>query len=180
MNIKKRKIPLIILAVALGAICLGIFLTQSSSNSEVGDAASVATDNALASGENWPKRCNMNKCEIVQMSYIKKDNKDVKFIELAISKKSSKEAVLGLSVPLGISLQEGIILDVNTEDKEAIQIPMKSCYSSGCVAVANLSANFLRDMSNGKNLIVILTTTQGERLKASVPLSGFAKSFEAL
>ena len=182
----------ILLSIVAGAviliICFYAFKDMPESNAEefvnqnMPSAGKTAGDASTQPVENWGKRCNEDngKCEIVQTAYIKQNDRPARFVEIALSKNSDTETLVFVSVPLGVSVQNGVILDANEKDDQLEVVPMKTCYANGCVAVAKLKPEFVNDMKMGKDITIYFTALNGKKVQTKFSLIGFTKAYDAL
>jgi len=83
-----------------------------------------------------------------------------------------------LRMPLGIWLPEGVVLRIDRG--ETRQVPVQTCYESGCRTVVALESELLSEMKSGERLEIVLHNDKGEPVSIPVSLSGFKRGVETL
>lgn len=129
----------------------------------------------------WVKRCNEQQpphCELFQRLSVRETGQ--RLIEVAIGFPAGADrAQVGLILPLGIAVAEGIRLRVDDQDT-ALSLPVQSCGSDGCMAIAMVDEAFVNDLRLGKILAVDMLDSQGQRIRIQLSLSDFAEGFATL
>jgi invasion protein IalB len=80
--------------------------------------------------------------------------------------------------PTGIVVGRGIVLDAGTE--EPITIPFQACTPTGCVAVANLAADFVETLSRTESASAVVFPIGGQGVRLILSVKGLAESLVAL
>lgn len=169
--------------MAIGAVAvigLGAFFM---SGGETGAQSATPQAKPQTAQENWIKRCNEDgsRCEIVQSIFITRDEETNRLLEVVVAKSDDKAAnMIAVTAPLGINLEGGVILDANTEDDQATQMPYKTCMPSGCLAVGRVESTLVEDMKKGEAMSVFFTRQDGQRIEVKLSLNGFTKAYDQL
>lgn len=78
-----------------------------------------------------------------------------------------------VTVPLNRAIPAGVLLKI--DDKKPIPFKYSFCHIGGCVAETEMTADLLKSMKSGKNMIVATMDIGGKQVPFHVPLKGFAK-----
>ena len=85
-------------------------------------------------------------------------------------------------MPLGFVMPPGIGINVDGEKKATaayvICIPGQQKQPSACIAQVAVSDEFIAALRKGKQLDLMITTTQGKTVPVAVTLAGFAKTYD--
>ena len=92
--------------------------------------------------------------------------------------KGSKQPVLFITLPLGVTLAPGLALQV--DEGEAMRIPYERCLGIGCRASTLLGDKMIAVMKKGKQAKVVFADPQGKQVAVPVSLSGFTAAFNSL
>lgn len=102
--------------------------------------------------------------------------------ELAVTVQAPATAgglpVAAITPPWGILLSRGLVLQV--DGQAAVQIPIRTCYPSGCRADFTLIESLNGQLQKGKTLKVSMATAGGQALAIDVPLAGYPKAYARL
>lgn len=89
-----------------------------------------------------------------------------------------KEAVMVITLPLGVILPPGVQLEVG--EGKAARVPINTCLPSGCQAGVQLDKEFTTRLKKGKQLAVTFVTPAGKPVKAPISLSGFTAGLDSM
>ncbi len=89
-----------------------------------------------------------------------------------------KDAVLIITLPLGIILPPGIQLTVG--EGKAAKVPVTTCLPQGCQAGAQLDKEFTERLKKGNKLIVTFLGPDGKQINAPISLSGFTAGLDSM
>ena len=132
----------------------------------------------------WRSRCgkdektgkeSKDKCEVYQRISVKKTK--ARIAEMALGfpidekGKKSKSARGVVILPLGILLENGIVMKIDDEKPAVFKV--RFCTNSGCVAYVNLDKKLLTSMKKGKNINFIFKSSVGQDVNIVMSLKGF-------
>ena len=89
-----------------------------------------------------------------------------------------KEAVMILTLPLGVILPPGIQLTVG--EGKAARVPVTTCLPQGCQAGVQLDEEFTARLKKGKQMIVTFLGPDGKQINAPISLSGFTAGMDSI
>lgn len=87
----------------------------------------------------------------------------------------TRSPVLMVRVPLGLSLEGGVTL--NVDGAGARSLPLQTCDNSGCYAGAPLPEDLLAAMRAGAKLEIAFQNLNKEPIKIAMSLVGFSDAF---
>ncbi|MEN8214103.1 MAG: invasion associated locus B family protein [Pseudomonadota bacterium] len=142
--------------------------------------------------KDWIKECEMVKgpedkevelCQISQTLTNKELDKPM--LKVAVGYVPGKEeAVMVITLPLGIILPPGIQLTIlkgkEKDEGKAAQMPVTSCLPAGCQAGVQLDKEFTARLKKGSRLVVTFLGPDGKQVNAPVSLSGFTAGLESM
>jgi invasion protein IalB len=85
-------------------------------------------------------------------------------------------ARLQILLPVGLYLQSGVKLKVDSSTREAV-VPYTWCFSNVCVAAAPASSEMIRALEKSRTLSVDVADTNLVILTATVPVGQFAAAY---
>ncbi len=116
-------------------------------------------------------------CHIFQNLTTKEDGKQI--LNAMIGYLPAKdEAVMILTLPLGIALPPGIQLQI--DDGKAARAPIETCTPQGCRVGVPLTKEFITTMKKGNQMKVTFANLQRKGLTVPVSLSGFSAGLKEL
>jgi invasion protein IalB len=86
-------------------------------------------------------------------------------------------ARLQILLPVGLYLQSGVKLKVDTSARE-VEIPFNWCFSNLCVAAAPASRDMIKALERSQKLSVDVVDTNFVTLTATIPVGQFAAAYE--
>jgi invasion protein IalB len=89
-----------------------------------------------------------------------------------------KDAVLIITLPLGVILPPGVQLTVG--EGKAARVPVTTCLPQGCQAGAQLDKEFTERLKKGDKLIVTFIGPDGKQVNAPISLSGFTAGLDSI
>ncbi len=102
--------------------------------------------------------------------------------ELAITVQAPAKAgdlpIAVVTPPWGILLARGLVLQVDAQ--AAVQIPIRTCYPSGCRADFTLIESLNGQLQKGTTLKISMASAGGQALTIDVPLAGYPKAYARL
>lgn len=159
-------------------------------------AASAVTPQTPPSNPDWKKRCQDIKegekvtgqyCEGVQSLYVIQNDKEGKpgtpqrIAELAVGfppGTSTKTAQAVVILPLGIVVNEKIIVEVDGSSIEKIET--RFCDNGGCVALFNLDKGALEKMRKGQEISFRTKSAGNQPVLIGLPLSAFGSVMDEI
>ena len=84
--------------------------------------------------------------------------------------------LLRITVPLGMQLQHGTRMIVDTEPP--LTAPYFMCFPNGCMADYEASADTVAKFKKGKTLTIQAINMQGTAISLPLPLGDFAKAYD--
>ncbi len=89
-----------------------------------------------------------------------------------------KEAVMIITLPLGVILPPGVQLTVG--EGKAARVPITTCLPQGCQAGAQLDNEFTARLKKGSKMIVTFIGPDGKQVNAPISLSGFTAGIDSM
>lgn len=136
---------------------------------------------AGASASGWATSCaslsrqGSQDCTISQSVQLARTGQVVARVSVRVPGDTRQAAVL-IELPLGLHLPAGVRLQV--DDGRPSELPFQTCQAQGCLAGAPLDGDVLGALKTGKQLTLATQFSTREPLTLSLPLDGFASSFE--
>ena len=131
----------------------------------------------------WYLKCitgekNKEKCLISQSITGKKNKVRLALISINYPRTGEKP-ILTFYVPLGISLVPGLVYNIDTGNE--INIPLRVCTETGCIARTLLDQKTIAVLQTGRELNVsFFIGKNSKKINLSASLIGFTKAFAAL
>lgn len=93
-----------------------------------------------------------------------------------IEPEGDPKKILRVTLPLGMQLVHGtrVIIDQN----QPMTAPYVICFTNGCMADYEASAQMIEQLKKGKGLIVQAINANGQPISLVLPLNDFAKAYE--
>ena len=91
---------------------------------------------------------------------------------------SKKDAVMIITLPLGVILPPGVQLTVG--EGKAARVPITTCLPQGCQAGVQLDKEFTERLKKGTKLIVTFLGPDGKQINAPISLSGFTAGIDSI
>ena len=173
-----------------GLTALFIITAQDAKPAASEKKSEAAAEQQLPEGveqfKDWIKECETVKgpedkeIELCQISQTLTNTEiDQPMMKVAVGYVPDKpEAVMVVTLPLGVILPPGIQLEVG--DGKAARVPINTCLPSGCQAGVQLDKEFTERLKKGKTLEVSFAAPTGQAIKAPISLSGFTAGLESL
>ena len=177
---KNLKIICIVLVISIVAGFM-VLSGNGKGTSAQESAAPAATKAAEAQSSGWQKRCvddSEKQCEIFQIIGVGTKEKAMRLSEVAVSLRDDNVIMLGATLPLGITLLQGVGLQI--DDGKMMQMPFKTCNTLGCIAISKITPDVLTDMKNGGILNVYFFDGANKKIKVQLTLVGFTKAIQSL
>lgn len=165
------------LIAAIATISMGSAL-QVSNSAEKESALPVQT---TATFGDWTVRCrkvskkNDTLCEMIQVVPAK--NKKGAIANLAVGRLPGDERIrLVIQLPIGVHLPSDVAMKIG--DEAIAQAKFQSCYSSFCLARAELDVTALKRMKGARSMTVSFKDRAEQDASISVSLSGFTAAHD--
>ncbi|MFZ0235922.1 MAG: invasion associated locus B family protein, partial [Xanthobacteraceae bacterium] len=84
--------------------------------------------------------------------------------------------LLRVTLPLGMQLAHGTRLIV--DQNQPMTAPYVICFSNGCMADYDASADMIGKMKKGQGLVIQAINATGQQISLVMPLNDFAKAYE--
>ncbi len=132
--------------------------------------------------DNWTVRCEQSEgresCFIFQNLVLQNGGDSILHVAVGYLPGNKKEAVILVSMPLGISLPLGA--NIKIDEQEPTKFEIERCETSGCRGGFRLKDDMLQSFRMGKTAMV--TFYDGHRKAIEMPLSliGFSAGIDAL
>lgn len=91
-----------------------------------------------------------------------------------------KDAVMIITLPLGVILPPGVQLTIDKSEGKAARVPITTCLPQGCQAGAQLDKDFTERLKKGSKLIVTFLGPDGKQINAPISLSGFTAGIDSM
>jgi invasion protein IalB len=131
----------------------------------------------------WQVRCGTpmgaqnEQCVLMQI-VTAEDRDDVGLTVIVLKTADKKARILRVIAPLGVSLQYGLGLKVDTTEKG--RTGFVRCVPGGCVAEVILDDELLTLLRSGKTATFIIFQSPEEGIGVPISLNGFGDGFDAL
>jgi invasion protein IalB len=116
-------------------------------------------------------------CRMEQRAVLKQTGQTVASVTIRVPSDTRKPVLL-ISVPLGLSIEAGVTLDV--DGAKGRTLPLQTCDSGGCYAGAPLPPDLLASMQKGDKLDVIFQNLDKAPIKLMMPLAGFTDAYSKI
>jgi invasion protein IalB len=112
-------------------------------------------------------------CSMVYETYSANDRVRIASVELA---KAEKNRVMIVSAPIGVSLKEGILVEL--DNAKFGQLPYSHCQNNGCFASLDITDAMVTSLKKAKILSLTFLDLQGSKIKSDISLVGFGAAFD--
>jgi invasion protein IalB len=93
-----------------------------------------------------------------------------------IEPQGADKKLLRVTLPLGMQLAHGTRLIV--DQNQPMTAPYVICFSNGCMADYDASADMIGKMKKGQGLVIQAINATGQPISLVMPLNDFAKAYE--
>ncbi len=139
---------------------------QPTDNKEIGD---------------WTVRCYPVKsptpCNMLELRVAKKTGQRILGVLLAYAP-SSNSNVIQISVPLGVALQNGLIISSDTYKSPPIKF--RRCDQGGCYVESAIGDDILGQLAKATNAKMQIVSVDGKRYDLAFSLKGFTEARSAM
>jgi invasion protein IalB len=97
---------------------------------------------------------------------------------IVIEPEGEPRKLLRVTLPLGMSLQQGTRVVVDQNEAQSKQSAYSFCLQNGCMSDYEASPEMLANMKKGQTLYVQAIQVNGAAVTLSLPLSDFAKAYD--
>jgi invasion protein IalB len=156
------------------AIAAGAALAEDNALPTLGGADAANPAPGWVSACTAPSRDGPLECRMEQRAVLKQTGQLVASVTIRVPADSRKPVLL-VRVPLGLSLESGVTLDV--DGAKGRSLPLQTCDAGGCYAGAPLPADFLAALQKGDKLDIIFQSLEKAPLKLVMPLVGFSDAY---
>lgn len=136
---------------------------------------------AGASASGWTTSCSSlsrqgsQDCTISQSVQLARTGQVVARVSVRVPG-DTRAAALLIELPLGLYLPAGVRVQID-EGKPA-DLPFQTCQAQGCMVLAPIEAEMLAALKAGQQMSLAAQLAGREPLSLSLPLEGFAPSFD--
>ena len=133
--------------------------------------------------EDWRLRCERKsdndpeRCFIMQIAKTLKDKRDILRIGVRYPE-SEKPAMVFLTLPLGVYLPGGLLLQI--DEGEILNIPLEICLANGCHTRMALERPLLKTLKVGHQATLTFYDSRQQKITVPVSLAGFTAAYAAL
>lgn len=129
----------------------------------------------------WTVRCfpgnSPTPCQMVQLRIVQKTNQRILGVLLAYV--PSKDAsLMEFSVPLGVALQNGLVIDTNTYKSGVLKFTR--CDQQGCYVEGAVAADVLDAMARATSAKVQIVSMNGKKYQLVFSTKGFTEARRAM
>lgn len=182
----KKLHTLALVAFTAAALAFGAFNAMAAEAKDAKKpAAATPAAKAPEIGESgWTKRCNeKNKkdCEIFKL--LQEKNAKARVIEFALGFPKGEDLKKGeargaVILPLGILLEEGVVMKV--DEQKPLAFKARYCINAGCFAFVNLDKDVLETMKSGKTVSFFVKSMDGQGVRLVMNLQGFGDALKEI
>lgn len=97
---------------------------------------------------------------------------------IIIEPEGEPRKILRVTLPLGMSLQQGTRVIVDTNEAQSKQSPYLFCLQNGCMSDYEATPEMLGNMKKGQVLHVQAIQVNGAAVTLTLPLADFAKAYD--
>lgn len=171
----------------MAAACFALALpaiadTAGTSGGDQGASGATAPQQEIF--DNWVVRCatgtgassNTKRCQVSQAQTDQSTGK--RMLEIDVEE-GAKGPVAALIMPFGLSLQQGVALQIDQAATGAA-LPYTTCLPVGCIVRVDLTPELLGDLRKGSTLTLKTAAATGRLLSLPVPLKGFGEAMDRM
>jgi invasion protein IalB len=130
--------------------------------------------------DDWLVRCQAAKqgelaCALSQHVLDRRTGRSL--VQLTVSAAPGGENLLGIVVPLGVSVPDGVTLQTGDATR---RLAYTQCLPGGCIATLKLDATVIEKMKSTPEARLAVIDRRGQPVVMPVSLKGFAPAFAAL
>jgi len=131
--------------------------------------------------KDWTVRCypvnSPSPCEMIELRVAKKTGQRVLGVLLAYM--PSRDAhILQISVPLGISIQNGLVINADTYKSPVLKY--RRCDQLGCYVEAAIGNDVIGQLSKATKSQIDIVTVDGRKFNLAFSLDGFNEAHNSL
>lgn len=131
--------------------------------------------------KDWTVRCypvnSPSPCEMIELRVAKKTGQRVLGVLLAYM--PARDAhILQISVPLGISIQNGLVINADTYKSPVLKY--RRCDQLGCYVEAAIGNDVISQLSKATKSEIDIVTVDGRKFNLAFSLDGFNEAHNAL
>ncbi|MCX5512302.1 invasion-associated locus B family protein [Kaistia algarum] len=167
-------IAMLVASLAIGA---GAALAEDGAVPTLGGADAASPPPGWVSACSAPSRDGPLECRMEQRAVLKQTGQLVASVTIRVPA-DTKKPVLLVRVPLGLSLEAGVTLDV--DGAKGRSLPLQTCDAGGCYAGSPLPADFLAALQKGNTLDLIFQNLDKAPIKLQMPLAGFSDAYSRI
>jgi len=153
-------------------------------------AAPVVADDAKPKNEvveqGWTSHCDKpatkdapKYCEVANALVMKDSHMQVATFAVGFPDKNSKTARGAVVLPLGILVQQDVIMNVD-DSKTPFTFRVQYCTPGGCFSYINLSPAVIEDMKKGSKAHFSFAAVGPQKIDIAFSLSGFGKTMKGI
>lgn len=129
----------------------------------------------------WTVQCYAVKapmpCQMLELRVAKKTGQRILAVLLAYAPENSGH-LLKISVPLGVSLQNGLVINLDTWKSPPVKF--HACDQGGCYIESAIGNDIIGQLSKATDAKVRITSVDGKPYDLSFSLKGFTEAHNAL
>ena len=166
-------------ALFLAAAPAAMAQTTDTGTADTGTAANTPPQTQLkATHGDWQVLCDQGQtsgdaCFMVQTVDVQQTGKRI--LAAAILKSQDGNAVMRITVPLGVLLPKGLALGI--DGTEVGQIGFVACFAEGCMTQVQLKPEVLAQLKAGSKAVVTVYDIDSKAAELPLSLSGFTAAF---
>lgn len=111
-------------------------------------------------------------CSMIYETYSANDRIRLSSVEVV---KTEKSRVMILSTPVGVSLKEGI--EVQVDGVKLSQATYSHCQNNGCFGSLDLTDAITNTLRKGKSMSLTFADLQGSKIRSEISLQGFVSAW---
>jgi invasion protein IalB len=129
----------------------------------------------------WTVRCMPTKspmpCHMLELQVAKKTGQRILGVVMAYAP-ANNATVLQISVPLGVSLQNGVI--INSDTWKSPPLKFQRCDQGGCIVESAIGDDVVAQLAKATNAKIQIVSVDGKRFDLAFSLKGFTEARGAM
>lgn len=161
--------------IAALALSMLPVIAQAQTSAPAASSSTPNTQSIQTADTGWQTLCRPSAkdrakqdCSVFHETFATNDRLRIAALEVM---KGEKGRVMVISVPMGVSLKDGVEITVDGANK--LTASFTGCQTNGCVATIDLTDKSLDVIKKGKTISVGFADAQGSKVKADIALIGF-------
>jgi invasion protein IalB len=163
------------------ALAAALFVAPAIAQEAAPQAAKANQPTDVKEIGDWTVRCFPGKsptpCHMLELRVAKKSGQRVLGVLLAYAP-ANNATLLQVSVPLGVSLQNGLI--INSDTWKSPPLKFRRCDQGGCYIESAVGDDVINELAKASNAKMQIVSVDGKRFDLAFSLKGFTEARSAM